>query len=187
MSIDKYILDRSNTALLVVDIQERLLAAMEKADQEMVIKNSIILTEIASEMKVPVLVSEQYRKGLGVTVLPLAEKLAGVETLEKLHFDCMRDEVIGKKLTSLQKETIIITGIEAHVCVLQSALSIMKQGMNAVVAGDAVASRRQRDRDMALKALTDAGAVVYPAETIAFLLLEKAGTPEFKKLSPLFK
>lgn len=187
MTIDKYILNRSDTALLIVDIQERLLAAMEKIDQEMIIKNNIILLETAKEMNIPVLVSEQYRKGLGMTVPPLAEKLAAAETMEKLHFDCMRDEVIGKQVVSCKKGTIIITGIETHVCVLQTALSIMKQGMNAVVAGDAVASRRQRDRDMALQALADAGAVVYPTETISFLLLEKAGTPEFKKLSPLFK
>ena len=85
------------------------------------------------------------------------------------------------------RRTFILTGIETHVCVFQTALSLLRKGYRVVVASDAVASRRKHDWEYALRALAGAGALVYPTETISFMLLEKAGTGEFKKLSPLFK
>lgn len=187
MGVDNFILNRNDSALLIIDMQERLFAAMTTDDREMIVKNNSILIETAGIFEMPIVVSEQYRKGLGETINPLAERLRGVETIEKLYFDCLREELIRNKIESLEKNTVIITGIETHVCVLQTALSLIKKGKNAVVVSDAVASRRLRDREMALVALLNAGVVVYPTETVAFMLMEKAGTPEFKKLSPLFK
>lgn len=187
MKTDAFVLRRSDTALIVIDIQEKLAAAMDKTVMEQVVRNTAILIETAKTFAMPLIVSEQYRKGLGPTVPQLQEKLAGCEVLEKLHFDCTRDETLDKKIAAAGRKIIVVTGIEAHVCVFQTALSLLGKGYCVIVASDAVASRRTHDWEYSLRALMQAGAVIYPTETISFMLLEKAGTPEFKKLSPLFK
>ena len=187
MNIDQWYFKREECALLVIDIQERLAAAMKPEIMAQAVKNTVILVETAKLFGMPVIVSEQYRKGLGVTVGPLAERLAGAESLEKLHFDCVRDAALADRIAAAGRKTIIVTGIETHVCVLQTALSLLRKGYRVVAAGDAVASRRKQDWEYALRALAAAGALVYPTETIAFMLLEKAGTEEFKKLAPLFR
>jgi nicotinamidase-related amidase len=187
MNIATFILNREDSALIVIDIQERLAAAMKETIIEKVIKNSGILIETAKLFGMPIVVSEQYRKGLGATVPVLQEKIAGAGVSEKLHFDCTKDDILSKKIAATGRKTFIIIGIETHVCVFQTALSLLGQGYRVVIASDAVASRRQHDWEYSLRALAQAGAVIYPTETISFMLLEKAGTEEFKKLSPLFK
>ncbi len=187
MNTDAFVLKRDDTALMVIDIQEKLAAAMKEKIMEQVVKNTAILIETAKTFGMPLVVSEQYRKGLGATLPPLQEKIAGCDVMEKLYFDCTRDEALDKKIASVGRKTFVITGIETHVCVFQTALSLLGRGYRVAVASDAVASRRKHDWEYSLRALARAGAVIYPAETISFMLLEKAGTPEFKKLSPLFK
>jgi nicotinamidase-related amidase len=187
MNINKFFLKREDSALLVIDIQERLATAMEQTVMEQVVRNAGILIETARLFRMPVVASAQYRKGLGEIVIPLREKLEGVDVLEKLHFDCTKDEALEKRLGGLKKKTFVIAGIEAHVCVLQTCMSLLSMGYNCVVASDGVTSRRMHDWKYSLTALASAGAVVYPTETISFMLLEKAGTDEFKKLAPLFK
>ncbi len=187
MNIDRFTLTREQTALMVIDIQERLAAAMEQTVMEKVTRNTGILIETAQLFGMPVIVSEQYRKGLGPTIGPIKERLSGVALQEKLHFDCTKDDQLANTIKASGRKKFILTGIEAHVCVFQTGLSLLGLGYEVVVANDAVASRRTLDWEYGLKALGSAGAVVYPTETIAFLLLEKAGTQEFKKLSPLFK
>ncbi|MBN1533976.1 MAG: isochorismatase family protein [Spirochaetes bacterium] len=187
MGIDNYSFKRDDAALLIIDIQDRLFAAMDQASREMVEKNCVILIETAKIFGIPIVVSEQYRKGLGATIPSIAERLGGAAVHEKLSFDCYGEEKLCNALNGLDRQTVLITGIETHVCVLQTALSLLKAGKNAVVVGDAVASRRAYDREAALRALEWAGAIVYPAETVSFMLMERAGTPEFKKLSPMFK
>jgi len=180
-------LKRDDAALIVIDIQERLAAAMKEKIMEQVVKNTAILIETAKTFGMPLVVSEQYRKGLGQTLPALQEKIAGCDVLEKIHFDCTRDDALGRTMAAVGRKTFVITGIETHVCVFQTALSLLCGGYRVVVASDAVASRRKHDWEYSLRALAQAGAVVYPTETISFMLLEKAGTAEFKKLSPLFK
>ncbi len=99
----------------------------------------------------------------------------------------MKDDEIRKALLASGKKTVIVAGIESHICVFQTALSLLSSGIKVVIASDGVASRRKQDYKAAMKTLSEAGALIYPTETIAFMILEKAGTPEFKKLSPLFK
>jgi nicotinamidase-related amidase len=187
MLSDAFILKREDSALIVVDIQEKLVAAMKAHINEQVIKNTNILIESARAFGMPVIASEQYRKGLGPTVAAVAGKLAGAPVLEKLHFDCTKDDALAKQIYAAGRKTFIIAGIEAHVCVFQTALSLLEKGYRVFVASDAVASRRKHDWSYALRALAQAGAVVYPTETISFMLMVKAGTEEFKKLAPLFK
>jgi len=187
MEIDKFVIGREDTALIVIDIQERLAAAMNGTIMAQVVRNTGILITTAKLFGMPILASEQYRKGLGLTVGPVQEKLAGVDVFEKLDFDCTKDDAMRKKIGAIGRKKFIIAGIEAHVCVFQTGLSLLGMGCDVVVASDAVASRRTHDWDYSLRALAQAGAAVYPTETIAFMLLGKAGTDDFKKLSPLFK
>ncbi|MBN2160745.1 MAG: isochorismatase family protein [Spirochaetes bacterium] len=186
MSFDRFILKPNDAALIVIDIQEKLLAAMKEDIAVSVVRNAGILIETAKVFGIPVIVSEQYRKGLGPTISPLREKLTD-EILEKLHFDCTKDDVLGKTIAATGKKTFVLAGIETHVCVFQTALSLLGKGYAVVVASDAVASRRKHDWKQSLGALARAGAAVYPTETISFIVMEKAGTEEFKKLAPLFK
>jgi nicotinamidase-related amidase len=187
MNPETFIFNRADAGLIIIDIQEKLAAAMHPHIIEKTVKNAGILIETAKLFRMPIIVSEQYRKGLGPTLAPLSGQCAGIEPLEKLSFDCVRDEALAKKIAGTGRKTFIITGIETHVCVFQTALSLLRKGYRAVVAADAVASRRKLDWEYALRALAGAGALVYPTETIAFMLLERAGTDEFKKLAPLFK
>ncbi len=187
MDIKKYLIKRDDAALFIIDIQERLFVAMKEKVRENIEKNTSILIETARAYNIPVVVSEQYKKGLGPTIPSLAGKLPDAPFLEKIHFDCMKEEILNKKIIEMGKRTIIIAGIEAHVCVFQTALSLIEKGFNVIIASDAVGSRRKHDWSTALNSLAGAGAVIYPTETISFLILEKAGTPEFKAVSPMFK
>jgi len=173
--------------LLVIDIQQRLYQAMEDAFKDIFIKNSAILIEVADVCNIPIIVSEQYPRGLGKTIDEVEKALPHKKREEKLYFSCYREEPIKTKIDSSGKKTVIVIGIETHVCVLQTVLDLLEADYRVVVATDAVCSRRQHDRLAALNAVADAGAVIYPTETIAFMLMEKAGTPLFKQLSPLFK
>lgn len=185
--MDKFLLTPQNTALLVIDIQERLFNVMEENLKPTLIKNNAILIKTAKTFSMPIVVSEQYPKGLGPTIPEMKEILCETPLIEKTHFSCWREEPVQAAIKTANKKNIIVTGIETHVCVLQTVLDLLSNGYNPVVASDAVLSRNASDRIEAIKAMRDAGAVIYPTETIAFMLLEKAGTPEFKQLSPLFK
>jgi len=182
-----FTINSKDTLLLIIDIQERLFQAMENDVQNLLKKNCAILINTANEFKIPIIVSEQYRKGLGDTIPELKSIPTESLNLEKIHFDCMKNEELKKEILKSDKKTIIITGIESHICVLQTSLSLLAEGKRVIIASDGVASRRKQDWIAALNILSDAGALIYPTETIAFMILEKAGTPEFKKLSPLFK
>ncbi len=183
----KYLLNDRECMLLVVDIQERLYAAMEEGFRDVFLKNAGILLETAKAFSLPVMVSEQYPKGLGVTVPDIARRMEGATRYEKLTFSCYRDPAIQSAMDASERKTVIVTGIETHVCVFQTVLDLLMAGYRVVVADDAVCSRRPHDRQTALLEMGRAGALVYSTEMISFMLLEKAGTAEFKQLSPLFR
>jgi len=185
--MSKFDINRNDSLLLMIDMQEKLFVAMKENIQEMLKKNSIILLKTAGELNIPVIVTEQYRKGLGSTLPELSSLCEGSPNLEKLFFNCIKDDGIKDAIVKSGKKTVILTGIESHICVFQTALTLLEMNYKVVIASDGVASRRKHDWKTALKALNAAGAVVYPTESIAFMLIEKAGTPEFKALSPLFK
>lgn len=183
----QYYITAEDSMLLIIDIQQRLFTAIEDGEAENVTRNSIILTKTAHELHMPVLITEQYKKGLGETIQPIAEAAGCVKVMEKLHFDCCKDQAIKEQINSYEKNTVIICGIESHVCVLQTALNLLSQNKNVVIVSNAVASRNRHDRDTAIDTLRSAGAVIYPAESIVFMLLEVAGTPQFKALAPLVR
>lgn len=187
MNADNFYFGPKDTMLFIIDIQDSLFNSMEYEMRKKVAKNAGILIELAKQHALPIILTEQYRKGLGPTIKEIMDKLNGVVPYDKLAFDCMKDDMICGEVTKAGKKNVIVCGIETHICVLTTALSLLKSDYNVIIASDAVCSRRTHEWDMAIAALRQAGAVVYPTETIAFMLIERAGTEIFKKLSPHFK
>jgi nicotinamidase-related amidase len=185
--MNKYLLRAEDCMLLVVDIQQRLFVAMEEGFKGTFLKNGIILMESAKALGLPIVVTEQYPKGLGATIDEVGAVLEGAPRYEKLFFSCYRDQAIQEAIDGAGRKTVIVSGIETHVCVFQTVVDLLMAGYRVVVASDAVCSRKASDRLTALDEMARAGALVYSTEMIVFMLLEKAGTEPFKKLSPLFR
>ena len=180
------LLDKNKSCLIIVDIQERLAPAMHDGGQEAV-RNAGILMQAAQRMGVPTLVSEQYPRGLGRTVPQLAEYMPAGGPIEKLEFACSSNAGFAEKLKALDKKQIVMAGMEAHICVLQTALKLRAQGMEVFVAADAVASRKQSSMDHAFARIEDAGGAIITTEMAVFEWLEQAGTDDFKVLSKLIQ
>ena len=177
-------LDPARTAILVVDVQERLAAAMPPNAVQRLVKYARALAGAARELGIPVLATEQYPKGLGPTLPALREALPA-PPLQKMHFSCAPDPGFAAALAATGRRQIVIAGMEAHVCVFQTARDLAAAGFLVQVCADAVASRTEEHRRIGLELCRDAGAVVTTAETAIFDLLGQAGTPAFKKVAPL--
>ncbi len=183
MAIPRFHID--STALLVVDVQEKLLPAMHDPDQ--VVRQVGRLIDGANVLGVPVLVTEQYRKGLGVTVPELSERLSGaICNHEKLKFSaCI--EPVRDELTARGIRGVIVCGIEAHVCVMQTCLDLAELGYVVGITVDATNSRRPADRDAAVDRVTQAGVVATTVESVLLELVHEAGTDRFKAILPIIK
>lgn len=182
--MDKYFLNRDEAVLLIIDIQERLAPAILKTDE--VIKNTNVLIAMAKEMDIPILVTEQYPKGLGCTVPEIEVNLEGAIKFEKNSFTACTEGVLSA-FGKLNRKKVIITGMETHVCVFQTVRDLIKSGYHVVVAADGVSSRTKENYKNGLSLMKDMGAVISNTETILFDLLKISGTPEFKTLSKLIK
>jgi nicotinamidase-related amidase len=181
--MDKFTLTSPEAVLMIIDIQERLVPPMKYGGQ--VIKKTNILLSIAGDLGIPVMVTEQYPRGLGKTVPELA---AGPEaaTFEKVTFSgCTGD--VTSKLSGLGRKKIIVTGMETHVCVFQTVRDLLALGYQVFVVGDAVCSRTKENYRNAISLMSQMGAVITNTETVFFDLMKKAATPQFRKLSELIK
>lgn len=178
-----------STVLLVVDVQERLAAAMPEGAMSRVVQNTSILLDAAKILGVRVVASEQYPKGLGPTVASVAAKLAEVNAapMPKTCFDACSDLGIARALAGSAARAVVVVGMETHVCVFQTARELGKRGYATYVVADAVASRREENRVLGLSLCERAGAVIAPTETIVFDWLERAGTDAFKAVSKLVR
>ena len=172
------------SALLVVDIQQVLTLAMH--DIAPVIDNAAILMQAAERLSVPMLISEQYPKGLGATVRELAGSNSA-ETMEKLAFSCLGEDAYATRFDELKRPQAVIAEIEAHVCVLQTAMDLINGGTAVFVVKDATTSRTPENHAAAMKRLAAAGAEIVTTEMVLFEWLGRAGTDEFKELSKLIK
>jgi len=180
------LISASRSLLVVVDIQERLAPAIDGAAR--IEANTLILLAAAKAVGVPVLATEQYPRGLGHTVPALAEALPPGATLEKLHFSCAREPAFIDRVAASGRDQLILVGMEAHICVLQTALGLAEGGEREVfVVADAVGSRTPANAELALRRLAGAGVGVVSTEMVAFEWLERAGTPAFKEVSRLVK
>lgn len=183
---DKFFLDSKNAALVVIDVQEKLCAAMDENVLAKLTRNIGILLESAGELNLPVVATEQYVKGLGETVPELKGKLAE-SALEKMTFSCCGDSAFMEKIRSLGRKQIIVTGMETHVCVLQTVLELLDAGYAVHLVNDAVMSRKKENWKLGLNTAASAGAVITSTEAALFQLLRVAGTDEFKKLAKLVR
>ena len=174
-------MSRGDTALLVVDVQERLVPAI--ADSARVVWNVRRLIDGAKILGLPVVATEQYPKGLGATVAELAERLG--RRASKLTFSCGGCAELFEDLQGRGIHKILVCGIEAHVCVEQTVLDLLADGWRAYVAADAVGSRFEVDCRIALGRMDSAGATLTTVEAALFEWCEVAGTPEFKQISRL--
>lgn len=183
--MDKFFITKDNSILVVVDIQDKLAVVMNKKDQ--VTLNTLHLIEIAKLLYIPIVVTEQYPKGLGTTLYDIKEALPLYQPLEKVTFDCCKGEGFLRKIASLKRSHIILVGMETHVCVLQTCLGLLKESYSVHLVSDAVCSRKKDDYLMGRELMRDAGAVITCTETLLFQLLEQAGTSEFKHISKRIK
>src|SRR5574337_522072 len=177
-------LDRAKACVLVVDVQEKLAPVMWNfAPVEKYCKAMILA---ARELDLPVLATEQYPKGLGATIPSLREAL-GSAPLVKMNFSCGADPMFMRTLEATGRRQVIMVGIESHVCVFQTARDLLERGYEVFVCADAVTSRFEEHRRVALDQLGAMGAHVTSAETCIFDLLHACGTAEFKRVSPLVR
>lgn len=178
------VLSAEASCLLVIDCQEKLMPAIHGGDE--LIGQIGWLTELARALSVPVLASEQYPRGLGRTVSDIDSRLEPDEKMEKLRFSCAAEPTCRGRLEGLGRRQVVVGGVEAHVCVLQTALGMLGQGWEVFVVDEAVSSRRPRDRELALERMRQAGVVVVSREMVAFEWLHEAGTDLFRDISRRF-
>jgi nicotinamidase-related amidase len=183
--MEKFMLTKDEAALVIVDIQERLAVAMKK--REKVTGNVLHLIEAAKLMDLPIVVTEQYPKGLGPTTEEVRGALPSYIPVEKISFSCCGEPAFLDAIKATGKKKLILTGMETHVCVLQTCLDLLKNGYDVHLAADAVCSRYKDNYLMGIQFMRDAGAVITSTETVLFQLLQKAGTDEFKTISNLVK
>jgi len=172
------------SCLLVIDIQEKLMAALP--DRERVIATGVWLIQIAQELQLPVLASEQYPKGLGPIVPAVRQWLPAGASMEKIHFACTAEPACREHIEAIDRQQWILVGAEAHVCVLQTALGLLETGREVYVVADGVASRRLQDAELALARMRAEGARIVTREMVAFEWLHRAGTDQFRDISRRF-
>lgn len=181
----KFLLDAEDSVLLIVDIQERLAVVMK--DRDKVVKNCLHLIELAKMINLPVVVTEQYPKGLGRTVTEIQSAVPDYRPVEKIAFNCCGEPAFLAEMKKLNRGKVIVTGMETHICVLQTTIGLLDAGFQPHVVADAVCSRTHENRQTGIEYMRDAGAVITGTETVLFQLLKTAGTEEFKKISQRIK
>jgi nicotinamidase-related amidase len=175
-------LDPKQCALIVIDIQEKLLPPIFRKEQ--LVRNAQLLIRLAGILKIPTLMSTQYSKGLGNTVPEIATLLPDIQPLEKVVFSCFGSDVFCSALKRLpgNRNTVLLCGMETHICVAQTALAALREGYLVHVAADAVSSRTELNWQIGLDRMRAAGAVVSSTEMIIYEALGSSGTNEFKDM-----
>ncbi len=175
----------TNTALVLIDLQERLLPAIHEQDR--VISNTRLLLRAAKVLDLPVVMTTQYLKGLGPTHADVAELAPAVTPFDKLTFSCFGSPGFMQAVAATERDTLLLCGVEAHICVLQTGLDALAAGYQVHVLVDATSSRTAQNADIGRRRLELAGAVLSSTEMAIYELLGASGTPAFKALLPHFK
>lgn len=176
---------REDAVVVVVDVQDRLAAAMPRRAET--VAAARMLVQGAGELGVPVIATRQYPQGIGEIVPEIAEALGDARTIDKMSFDCMAEPAFVEALRGFGRRQAVLCGMEAHICITQTALSMAAAGLEPVVVADAVCSRRDFDRDVALDRLRHHGVEVVTAEQALYEMLGRAGTEEFKRVLAIVK
>ncbi|GAA0686279.1 hydrolase [Marinobacterium maritimum] len=174
--------DRS--CLLVIDIQERMAPVIHQAEQT--VSNCAWLIDIANQLDVPVLATEQYPQGLGTTLPSIRERIRPENIIEKIHFSAMSDEEPSRVINAGERNQVILVGMESHVCVLQTALELQQQDREVYIVEDCVSSRSPADKAAALARFRQCGIYVVTREMVAFEWLRCAGTDRFREISKTY-
>ena len=177
------LIERERSSLLVIDIQERLLPHIHEG--QAVLDNAVWLVKLAQRLGVPVMVSEQYPKGIGHTVAVLRGLTLPEAVAEKLHFSCVAAKCLDG-LSGSERPQVVVAGTESHVCVLQTVLDLRAQGKEVFVVAEAVGSRKPSDKELALARMRSHGIHIVSREMVAFEWLKRAGTDEFREISREF-
>jgi nicotinamidase-related amidase len=180
--------DRDKAVLVLIDVQERLAAVMERREQ--VVSRSVLLAKAAAIVGVPVVVTRQYPEGLGdldarlaaAVAEAAASSAAATASVDKLSFDCFCDPGFCDAVAATGRSQLVIAGMESHICVAQTALAGLAEGFDVHVAADACCSRLAECHEIAVARLGNAGAVVTTAESVSYELVGRAGTDEFRAL-----
>ena len=172
----------ARSTLCVIDVQEKLISTIPTGHQ--LTTECCRIVEAATLFGTHVILTEQYRKGLGPTVTPLAEKLQHQEPIEKKAFSCCGSTSFINRIPT-STETLVLCGIETHICVAQTALDLLQLGYHVCIAADAVGSRREQDHNVALRRLEGSGAVISTTEAILFEWCNTAENPAFQKMRDL--
>ncbi len=176
---------RENTVGLIIDIQERLLPVM--TDNDKLLKNCSILISGLQELGIPLVVTQQYTRGLGETAKEIRSLIPDFSPVEKREFSCCDSpEVIGK-MKDMNAKSVILCGIESHVCVLQTAVDLKEAGLTPVVVMDAVSSRSAESMELAKERFRFEGIMITSAESILFELTRSSAASEFRTISKLVK
>jgi len=180
-------LDAEQCALVVIDIQEKLLPAVQRIDE--LVRNSRLLIRLAGVLDIPVLLTTQYARGLGGTVAEIAELLPGVRPIDKMEFGCFGREEFRCAAQELpgQRTTLLLCGMESHICVMQTALGALENGYMVHVAADAVSARTDLNWQLGLQRMEAAGCVISSTEMMMYELLRRSGTAHFKEMLPFIK
>jgi len=180
-------LEPEHCSLIVIDIQEKLLPPIFQ--KERLVKNSQLLIRLAGILKIPTLMSTQYAKGLGQTVPEISSLLPETDAIDKQMFSCFGSDVFCSvmKRRSGNRNTVLLCGMESHICVTQTALAALREGYIVHVASDAVSSRTEWNWHIGLERMRAAGAVISSTEMIIYELLRSSGAPAFKELLPYLK
>jgi nicotinamidase-related amidase len=180
-------LEAEHCALIVIDIQEKLLPPI--FEKERLVKNSRLLIRLAGILKMPTVMSTQYAKGLGKTVPEIASLLPETDPIDKQMFSCFGSDVFCSVLKRLpgHRNTVLLCGMESHICVTQTALGALREGYIVHVASDAVSSRTEWNWHIGLERMRAAGAVISSTEMIVYELLRSSGAPAFKELLPYLR
>jgi isochorismate hydrolase len=176
------IVGRHECVLVVVDVQDKLMPAI--ADKESVVSNILRLVKVCHLTGIPVVVTEQEK--LGNTVAEIKNELSAETAVQKIHFNCFSCEDFTERVKKTGRKTLILAGVEAHICVTQTALHALSLH-NVQIVNDAVSSRLTDNRNVALQRMRDAGATITSTEMFIYEILQKAGTDEFRLVLPLIK
>ena len=178
-------LNVDDTVLLIIDVQDRLVGMLKNSDE--IVKNNTILAKTANVLGVPTIVTEQYPQGLGSTVSEIREYANPDNTYEKTSFSALDEECVKAKLKELNPKNIILTGIESHICVYQTALALLEEGYRVYVVKNAVSGRKSKDYKTSLELMRDFGAKLTCVETVLFELLKTSKHQNFKEIQALIK
>ena len=179
------LLKPGTTALLVIDIQERILPVIN--NYQRVVDNTLKLIKGFKVLGLPIFYTEQYPKGLGHTVQSIADELSDIKPIDKMTFSCSGEGNLLNELRTKNLLQVVVCGIEAHVCVQQTVLDLVENGFQVNLAADAVSSRKELDYNISLDRMKSHNAEITTTESILFELLNVCGTPEFKQVSKIVK